>query len=312
MKITPAQTRVALLAGGRSGERQISLMSGRGAKEALEEAGFIVTELDPANKDDLKSLIDGDFNIAFLCLHGKYGEDGAMQGFLEVIGLPYIGSNVWSSALAMDKAKTKVFYTQHGILTPVSITINSSDDLNLDAIIDDIGETCVVKPSKEGSTLGVFIVKGKNELEKAIQDALTFDDQVLIESYIKGKELTVAVIGNEDARALPIIEIIPTGDFYDFDSKYKPGGSSHVCPAELDDEITETIKESAILAHHALGCKGVSRTDFILDENGKAWALETNTLPGMTATSLLPDAARASGQTFSELCKELIELALEK
>lgn len=312
MKITPSQTRVALLAGGRSGERQISLMSGRGAKEALVEAGFNVTELDPANKEDLKELIDGDFDIAFLCLHGKYGEDGAMQGFLEVIGLPYIGSNVWSSALAMDKAKTKVFYKNNDIYTPTSITLTSSEGLDLDAIISEVGETCVVKPSKEGSTLGVYIVSGKEDLQQAIQDALTFDDHVLVESYVKGKELTVAVVGNDKAHALPIIEIIPTGDFYDFDSKYKPGGSSHVCPAEIDADLTSMIQEAAVNAHNALGCRGVSRTDFILDDSGKAWALETNTLPGMTATSLLPDAARASGQTFSELCKELIELALEE
>lgn len=312
MKITPSQTRIALLAGGRSGERQISLMSGRGAKEALVEAGFNVTELDPANKEDLKELIDGDFDIAFLCLHGKYGEDGAMQGFLEVIGLPYIGSNVWSSALAMDKAKTKVFYKNNDIYTPTSITLTSSEGLDLDAIISEVGETCVVKPSKEGSTLGVYIVSGKEDLQQAIQDALTFDDHVLVESYVKGKELTVAVVGNDKARALPIIEIIPTGDFYDFDSKYKPGGSSHVCPAEIDADLTSMIQEAAVNAHNALGCRGVSRTDFILDDSGKAWALETNTLPGMTATSLLPDAARASGQTFSELCKELIELALEE
>lgn len=312
MKITPSQTRVALLAGGRSGERQISLMSGRGAKEALVEAGFNVTELDPANKEDLKELIDGDFDIAFLCLHGKYGEDGAMQGFLEVIGLPYIGSNVWSSALAMDKAKTKVFYKNNDIYTPTSITLTSSEGLDLDAIVSEVGETCVVKPSKEGSTLGVYIVSGKEDLQQAIQDALTFDDHVLVESYVKGKELTVAVVGNDKARALPIIEIIPTGDFYDFDSKYKPGGSSHVCPAEIDADLTSMIQEAAVNAHNALGCRGVSRTDFILDDSGKAWALETNTLPGMTATSLLPDAARASGQTFSELCKELIELALEE
>lgn len=311
MKINPSQTRVALLAGSRSGERQISLMSGRGAKEALVEAGFIVTELDPANKDDLKKLIDEDFDIAFLCLHGKYGEDGAMQGFLEVVGLPYIGSNVWSSALAMDKAKAKVFYSHNGINTPVSITLTTSEDVDLDKIIALVGDTCVVKPSKEGSTLGVFIVSGKEELQKAIEEALTFDDQVLVETYVQGKELTVAVVGNDDARALPIIEIIPTGDFYDFDSKYKPGGSRHVCPAELNDDLTEMIQEHAVKAHHALGCKGVSRTDFILDGSGKPWALETNTLPGMTATSLLPDAARASGQSFSELCTELIELALE-
>ena len=235
-----------------------------------------------------------------------------MQGFLEVIGLPYIGSNVWSSALAMDKAKTKVFYKNNDIYTPTSITLTSSEGLDLDAIISEVGETCVVKPSKEGSTLGVYIVSGKEDLQQAIQDALTFDDHVLVESYVKGKELTVAVVGNDKARALPIIEIIPTGDFYDFDSKYKPGGSSHVCPAEIDADLTSMIQEAAVNAHNALGCRGVSRTDFILDDSGKAWALETNTLPGMTATSLLPDAARASGQTFSELCKELIELALEE
>lgn len=308
---TPHACKVALLAGGRSGEREISLASGEGAKEALEEAGFPVTVLDPAEKEDLKTLVDGDFDVAFLCLHGKYGEDGTVQGMLEVIGLPYIGSDVWASALAMNKVKAKVFYERAGIRTPRSITLRSVNERTLDSLIEEIGERCVVKPATEGSALGVFIVSGKEELEKAIAEAFSLDKEVLVESYIKGEEFTVAVIGNDLPEALPIIKIVPTSDFYDFESKYAPGGSQHLCPAPLPEDVTAEMQRMAVDAHRALGCRGVSRSDFIMDDEGLLWILETNTIPGMTGTSLLPDAGRAAGMSFPQLCTKLVQLALE-
>ena len=186
--------RVALLAGGKSGEREVSLASAGGAREALEEAGYVVTQLDPAEKEDLKRLIDGPFDVAFLCLHGKYGEDGTVQGLLETIGLPYIGSGVWSSALAMDKVKSKVYYERAGIPTPPSVPLQAGDSYDVDAIVAKLGTHCVVKPGTEGSALGVFIVEGAQAIAEAIEKAFAIDSEVLIERYIKGKELTVAVI----------------------------------------------------------------------------------------------------------------------
>ena len=308
----PEDLRVALLAGGASDEREISLASGRGAGNALREAGFSVTEFDPAEKKDLQNLIAGNYDVAFLCMHGKMGEDGTLQGFLEMIGLPYIGSGVWSSALAMDKAKSKLFYENAGIQTPVSVTLYSPDDMSVEDILSTVGESCVVKPATEGSALGVYIVKGADEVKDAIGKAFELDSEVLVETFVKGTELTIAVLGNEQLEALPVIQIVPRNEFYDFESKYAPGGSQHLCPAPLNAEATEKVQEMAKAAHRVLGCSGISRSDFIMDENDEFWILETNTLPGMTETSLLPDAARAAGIEFPELCTRLIELALEK
>ena len=305
-----SECRVALLAGGKSGEREVSLASAEGAREALEEAGYTVTPLDPADKEDLKRLIDGPFDVAFLCLHGKYGEDGTVQGLLETIGLPYIGSGVWSSALAMDKVKSKLYYEQAGIPTPPSVPLQKGDSYDVDSIVEKLGTHCVVKPGTEGSALGVFIVEGAAAIGEAIEKAFDIDSEVLVERYIKGKELTVAVIGDAEVEALPIIEIVPKSDFYDFESKYAPGGSQHLCPAPLSDETTRMVQELAVRAHRALSCEGVSRSDFILEEDGSCWTLETNTIPGMTGTSLLPDAARAAGISFPELCTRLIGYAL--
>lgn len=306
----PHQCKVALLAGGKSGERDISLASGSGARAALAEAGFDVEVLDPAKREDLKRLIDGPFDVAFLCLHGKYGEDGTMQGLLEVIDLPYTGSGVWSSALAMDKAKAKLFYERAGIPTPPSVTLQTNDPIDVSAIVDAVGSRCVVKPGTEGSALGVFIVNGADEIERAVAKAFEIDDEVLVERYVQGTELTAAVIGDEELEALPIIEIVPKSDFYDFESKYAPGGSQHICPAPLNDATTKLVEDLAIRAHRALSCRGMSRSDFILEDEATCWILETNTIPGMTGTSLLPDAARAAGISFPELCTRLIRIAL--
>lgn len=310
---SPQDYKVALLAGGKSKEREVSLASGAGSKKALEEAGFPVTQLDPAKKEDLISLIENDYDIAFLCLHGKYGEDGTMQGFLEIAGIPYTGSNVWGSALAMDKCKAKIFYERAGIKTPRSMTIAKADfsDSTADEIMTEIGCPCVVKPATEGSALGVYIVNNEDELKKALQEVFELDKQILVETYVKGKELTVAVVGNDDPDVYPIIEIVPQNEFYDYESKYAPGGSVHICPAQIEDSIAKKIQEAAVQAHLVLGCSGVSRSDFLLEDNGDFWILETNTLPGMTETSLLPDAGRAAGLSFPELCVKLVQLALE-
>ena len=311
VSLEPSSCRVALLAGGTSGERVISLASGKGAGEALRQAGFAVDEFDPASKEDLKQLIDGDYDVAFLCMHGKGGEDGRLQGFLETIGLPYTGPGVWASATAMNKAKSKLFYQREDIPTAPFMYLQQGESYDTADIAAVMGGCCVVKPATEGSALGICIVEGEEAIGNAIEEVFKIDNLVIVEKFIKGMEVTVAVLGNADAFALPIIEIVPRGEFYDFDSKYAPGGSQHICPARLDDELSETIKKYAVRAHKALECTGVSRSDFIIDDQNTPWILETNTIPGMTATSLLPDAARAEGISFPQMCTQLIEYALE-
>lgn len=309
--INPTEIKVALIAGGSSEEREISLKSAEGAKSALQEAGFQITQFDPSKKEDLKAIIDGDYDVAFLTLHGKGGEDGTVQGFLELIGLPYTGSGIWSSATSIDKAKSKAVYRQTGIPTAPSIVLNQGDSWDIDEIASYLGEKCVVKAATEGSSIGVFIAEGKDAIAAAIEDAFKYDNIVLVEKYISGTELTVVVLGHENLQALPIIEIIPQNDSYDFESKYAPGGSKHICPARIEDSQAERIQEYARQAYKALDCRGVARSDFILEDNGDVWVLETNTLPGMTATSLVPDAARAAGISFPELCTRLITEALQ-
>lgn len=309
----PKKIRVALLAGGKSNERPISLKSAEGAKEALEQAGYQVDQIDPADNEQLKKLVDGKYDVAFLVLHGKGGEDGTIQGFLETIGLPYTGSGIWSCATALDKTKAKFYYIKEGIPTPEALTVSLSDDYNLDDIVLELGEKCAVKAATEGSSIGVYIAKGKEAIGQAIKDALNIDKSVLIERYVAGNEYTVAVIDTDEGpEALPIIQIIPRAESYDFDSKYAPGGSEHICPAELPEDKAKEMQEYAIRAHKCLECKGISRNDFLMDEEGGLWILESNLLPGMTATSLVPDAAKAAGIPFPELCTTLINDALNR
>ncbi len=312
MNVDPKNTKVALLCGGKSGERVISLASGKGAAEALESAGFSVTMLDPAEPQDLVRLITESFDLAFLTLHGKWGEDGTIQGLLEVAGIPYTGSGVWSSSTAIDKHKSKCFYKEAGLATPGSLTLYSRTDYSPKQIIEAVGNHCVVKPATEGSALGVYIVEGEEAIADALEKAFEIDSTILVETFISGRELTAAVLGNEDPYALPVIEIVPKNEFYDFESKYTPGCSEHLCPAPLTEEETAQAQDIAARAHKVLQCSGVSRSDLILDEQGVCWILETNTLPGMTETSLLPDAARSAGMSFPELCTKLVEFALAK
>lgn len=309
--LNPAEMKIAILAGGISGEREISIQSGVGAMKAIKEAGFMVEMIDPAERNDLKRLMEEDFDAAFLCLHGKGGEDGTIQGFLESVGLPYTGSGVLSSAISIDKDKSKLIYREAGLPTPQSVTLFKGEEGYLEKI-SSVKYPCVVKPATEGSALGVYIVDSPDEIESAIKNVFEIDDEILVESFVSGVEVTAAVLGNENPQALPVIEIIPSHKFYDFESKYAPGGSKHICPARLDDQTTSKVQSLAIAAHKALGCRGVSRTDMIIDESGTPWILETNTITGMTETSLLPDAGRAAGYSFPELCTKLISLALEE
>lgn len=306
----PQDMHIAVLAGGKSEERPISLASGKGVHDALIEAGFQVTVLDPSVKADLVSLIEGDFDVAFLALHGKFGEDGTIQGFLEIIDLPYTGPGVWSSATAIDKPKAKAFYEKAGIPTPRSLMLDSPE-VNAANIVAEVGEHCVVKAATQGSALGVYLCTGEEEVREAVVKVFEIDDHAFVETFVAGDEYTIAVLGTEEPQALPVIKIIPEGEFYDYESKYAVGGSQHLCPAPLSEEDTRRAQELAVAAHRILECRGVSRTDLIQDAAGEFWVLETNTIPGMTATSLLPDAGRAAGMSFPELCTKMVYDALE-
>ncbi|HIY83417.1 MAG TPA: D-alanine--D-alanine ligase [Candidatus Rubneribacter avistercoris] len=306
-----SKCRVALISGGKSGERDVSLSSGACVKKALESAGLSVVPLDPARKEDLETLVRENFDVAFLCLHGRYGEDGTMQGLLELLEIPYTGSGVWSSASAMDKVKTKRIYELAGIDTPPYAVLKKEEKIDIDLVVRRVGNHAVVKASSEGSTLGLYMAETRCGIEEAIGKAFGYGDTVLVESFVSGREFTVAVLGNKNAKALPVIEIIPRNEFYDFDAKYSPGGSRHICPALVSEDLTFELQRIAELAHDALECRGMSRTDFLVDGNNRVWALETNTLPGMTDTSLLPDAARAVGLSYQDLCVKLLSLALE-
>lgn len=307
----PASTRVLLLVGGTSNEREVSLSSGKSVEAGLREAGFPVEVVDTGAPGYLRRIVDSDCDVVFICLHGKEGEDGSMQGLCELMGKPYVGPGVLASALALDKARAKTFYTASGLPTPNSILVRRGESYSTDEIIAAAGEKCVVKPVTEGSAIGVSIVHSPQELDAAIEKALSVDTAALVERFLEGVEVTVSVLGNDDPVALPVIEIIPHNEFYDYEAKYAEGGSEHICPAHIPEEQAETCRRISIGAHQALGCKGVSRSDFIIDTTGTPWILETNTIPGMTQTSLLPDAAHAAGIEFPALCRLMIELALD-
>lgn len=303
--------RVAVLMGGRSAEREVSLNTGAQVAAALEQAGHEVVRVDSGEPGFIAALQDARPDAVFVCLHGRFGEDGTVQGLLELLDLPYVGSGVLASALAMDKVMSKHFFAHEGIRTPAYVHVRRGEAVDIDEVTRTLGSKTVVKPSNEGSAIGVTIAHEPAELPAALEEAFRFDDSVLIEQFVSGVEVTVGVIGNEDPIALPTLEIVPEHEFYDYESKYVPGMSAHIIPARISEEARAECQRLALVAHRALGCRGMSRADVIVDEQGVVQLLEVNTIPGMTATSLLPDAARAAGIEFPELCDRLVRLALE-
>ena len=303
---------VALLYGGTSGEREVSLKSGENAIKSLREEGFKVVPIDTGQPDFIHILMSASADVAFVCLHGKGGEDGTVQGLCEVLKMPYTGSGILASALAMDKERSKVFYRSAGLNTPMSVDVKRNEPIDTDLINRTIGFPAVVKPVSDGSSLGVSIVHDSSELEQALAKGFAVSELLMIEQFVKGTELTVAVLGNDETQALPPIEIVPINEFYDFESKYAEGGSEHICPARISEEELAACQDAAVRAHLALGCRGVSRTDMILDSEGTPWVIETNTIPGMTSTSLLPHAADAVGIGLGELYCKLIGFAFDQ
>ncbi|MFD1850511.1 D-alanine--D-alanine ligase [Oceanobacillus bengalensis] len=305
--------KIAVLYGGISGEREVSLSSGKGIINALKQKGHDVIGID-FHPDHLEEIFNLQVDLVFIGLHGKFGEDGKLQGLLDMLHIPYVGSGVLASALAMDKAKAKQIFEMSHIPVAESKTYYVNDETEVQAIVEDINHTFetpfVVKPNQEGSTLGLSIIKDKKEVSNAVKKALNSDRKVLVEKFVRGRELTVPVIGPTGAeKALPIIEIIPKNEFYDYESKYAPGGSEHVVPAPINETLTKQIQEYAVLAHQVLGCKTYSRVDFILSEENIPVILEVNTLPGMTPTSLFPDSAKAVGISYEDMIERFVQLS---
>jgi D-alanine-D-alanine ligase len=306
--------RIAVIAGGPSAEAEVSRSSGRGVAAALKETWSDVTllELDaqlPAR------LLDGGYDVVFPILHGPVGEDGTIQGFLEILGLPYVGSNVLASACAMDKIVAKQMFRAFGLPVARDVIVEAGEPL--DAAIARIESTLprdvVIKPVGQGSGLGVGFASTRDELTAALREALAFGDHVLVEERIFGKEITCAVLERPQPEAFPTLEVrTPAGSWYDFQHRYTQGLSEHVIPAELPDEQNRRVMEIAVTAHRALRCRDLSRADFTVPAEGEPVLLEVNTLPGMTPTSLFPDEARAGGFDFAALVKHLVLRAFSR
>ncbi|MCX6165661.1 MAG: D-alanine--D-alanine ligase [Ignavibacteriae bacterium] len=335
--------KIALIVGGISSEREVSLASGRGILKALRENGHNVKVFDPIYgekevsedvifkdlvsaeyptyeamekllKESRRKVIDcinsslfEDIDLAFIGLHGKYGEDGRIQSLLDLRGIKYTGSDILSSAVAMDKNVTKIIFRNNNILTPDWIMMTKKDGIDIKGILRRISLPFVIKPNDEGSTVGLTIVKNESDITNAIELAFKYTDKIMIEKYVKGRELTVSIVGDI---AYPLIEIKPKEGFYDYHHKYTKGMTEYICPAEVKDEVSIKAQEIALKAYHSLGCSVYSRVDFLLDEKDELHCLEVNTLPGMTELSLVPKAVKAKGMEFNELIENIIGLSL--
>jgi D-alanine-D-alanine ligase len=321
--------------GGLSSERAISLISGANVFNALDRGKHDLTAIDvglrrgqaappppPAQcplplpeMKPLEALMEPPhFDVAFIALHGRGGEDGSLQGFLELLGIPYTGSGVLASALALDKIQSKRIFLQQGIPTAEFLEFDARCEKPVaeweSRALEALGLPLVVKPAAEGSSIGVTIVRSEEQMAPAARFALTYDQRIFAERYVQGMELTAAILGNHDPRVLPLVEIVPEGGFYDYERKYTPGATQEIVPARVSESLAERARQAALAAHSALGCWGWSRVDMRSD-GANVWVLEANTIPGLTPLSLVPCAAAAVGIPFPQLMETLIALALE-
>ncbi len=263
MSINPQETRVAVLYGGKSAERAVSLNTGGQVEQALRGLGFDVAPIDTGADGFVTQLVGAGADVAFICLHGRFGEDGTVQGLCELLELPYVGSGVLASALALEKVKSKQFFALAGLPTPDFAVVHRGQPYDMDAVVSAVGEKCVVKPANEGSSVGMTIVHRRGELAEAIDKAFEYDREVLIERFVEGTEVTIGVIGNDDVMALPTLEIVPEHEFYDYDSKYVPGMSSHIIPARVSDEAREECQRwpsPPTRRWAAVGCRALTRS----------------------------------------------------
>jgi D-alanine-D-alanine ligase len=326
--------RVVVLMGGMSAEREISLRSGAKVLSALDPARYEASAVDlagivSARAADLAHLLfasteggggclddaalrNGRPDIVFIALHGGAGENGTVQGMLELLGIPYTGSGVLASALAMNKIMSKKIFEREGIPTPRWVPLSAARRQGAAGLVlDSLGLPCVVKPACEGSTIGVTVVRDASELDGAIDAALCYGPEALAEEFIEGTEITGPVLGNDQPRVLPLVEIVPRGGFYDYEAKYTPGATEEIVPARITEAQTQRARQLTLEAHLALGCRGISRVDMMVGKDD-VYVLEVNSIPGLTETSLVPRAAEAVGIAFPELVDRLIELGLEE
>ena len=286
---------IAVLMGGPSPEREVSLRTGAACAGALRECGFEVTEV---VVEDENFVLPGNTDLAFISLHGTFGEDGQVQDILNARGIPFTGADADTSRITIDKEKTKEKFRAAGVPTPVGQVVHRVEEITVPLPV-------FIKPNSQGSSVGSRAARNRTEVAAAIADALKFDSSVLVEQLVNGRELTVGVLGGQ---VLPVIEIRPLEGFYDYTNKYTKGKTEYFCPAQIPEEIAAQIQRYALAAHRAVGNTVYSRIDFLL-EGDKPYCLEINTIPGMTATSLLPKAAAAVGITFPELCRRIVELS---
>jgi len=327
---------VALLLGGVSPEREVSKATGNSILQALRQLNYKVKIIDPAyglNQPDeenkffesenyselsprnyieiINSSIFDDVDVAFIALHGKWGEDGTLQSLLEMRGIKYTGSKILASSLSMDKCMSKIMFQHYDVSTPKWFVVRKSEedfDLIKEKIKKFFGYPCVVKPNDQGSTIGLTICRGDSEVKTSIELARQYSDKVLIEEYISGREVTVGILGQQP---LPVLEIKPKSGFYDYTSKYTTGMTEYEVPADIPKNVAEHLQHQALLAFNSIGCESYARIDFRLTKDYRTYCLEVNTLPGMTSTSLLPKMAKAAGISFEELIQRIINYALK-
>lgn len=298
--------KIGVLMGGLSAEREVSLKSGAAVHKALLAKGYNAVAID-VGRDICSVLSREGIETAFVALHGRFGEDGVIQGTLELLGIPYTGCGVLASALAMHKVYAKKIFASAGLEVARCLVLRRGD--RFDPAETGFDYPVVVKPSQEGSSVGVAIVKKTEELPAALEVAFRYDEEVLVEEFIKGREIQVGIL---EGRAMGAIEIVPKNEFYDFEAKYVPGMAEHIFPAPLPKDLYDKALTIGLRAHEALGCSGYSRVDLLVNENGLCYVLEVNTLPGMTATSLLPEIAAGVGIGFEELVERILATSVAK
>jgi len=306
--------KLAVLRGGRSAEREVSLRSGAQVEQALRSLGHeaIGVDLDAATWDTLR---DGGFACVFNALHGRLGEDGAVQGMLELLGIPYTGSGILASALCMDKSRSNSVMAGAGLHIPDFEELEIKEGVAADVVerlVSRFGLPIVVKPVREGSTIGLTIAKDADECASGLALAARYDRRVLVQRFVAGTEITVGVLATPDLQVLPTLEIVSDNPTYDYDAKYTAGKSHHIIPARIEERARATSADAAGRAFELLGCAGMARVDIIVDAKSTPWILEVNTVPGLTELSLLPDAARAAGVAFDQLCRRLVDHAIQR
>lgn len=295
--------KVAVMFGGTSAEREVSLKSGQAVFNALQAQGIDVHAFDPKFRP-LSDLQAEAFDRVFIVLHGRGGEDGTMQGALQLLGLPYTGSGVLGSALSMDKIRCKFLFSAHGLPTAPFAVAHKGEAIDYAAMLAKLNGKVMVKPANEGSSIGMSAAENAEQLQQALNLAFTYDDAVLVEQWISGREFTVSML---DGKALPVIEMRTPRAFYDYEAKYQSNTTQYLCPAPIDAEQTQSLQQAAMAAFKAVDAKGWGRVDAMMDEHGNFFLLEVNTVPGMTEKSLVPMAAKAAGYSFEQLVAKILE-----